>query len=308
LKPQHSTTGPLWTYLRKQYKSSFPACNVHRRDEPVATDTIYADTPAIDSGVTAAQFFVGTKSLVCDIYPIKTDKQFVNVLLDNIRNRGAMTKLISDSARVEISNKVQDILRNLMISDWQSEPHQQHQNPAERRYQVVKRLTNNLLDRSGAPGSLWFLAMSHVCLLLNHTVNESIGDAIPLSVLTGTTQDISALLHYDWFQPVYYREEETHFPSMAVEKYGQIVGIAENVGHALTFKVLSEDTQKILHWSVIQTATNPSTANIWAMNGPVTSPHPHVWSCFDIDDEVGNDNTTAICPSMPIIHPEELIG
>ena len=69
-------------------------------------------------------------------------------------NRGAMTKLISDSARVEISNKVQDILRNLMISDCQSKPHQQHQNPAEHRYQVVKWLTNNLLDCSGAPESL----------------------------------------------------------------------------------------------------------------------------------------------------------
>ena len=160
------------TYFQKQYKSPFMACSIYQPDEPVATDIVYADTPAIDSGVTAAQFFVGTKLLVCDIYPVKTDKQFVNVLLDNIRNRGAMTKLISDSARIEISNKVQDILRNLMISDWQSEPHQHHQNPAEQRYQVVKWLTNNLLDCSGASGSHWFLAVSHVYLLLNHTVNE----------------------------------------------------------------------------------------------------------------------------------------
>ena len=119
---------PMGTYLKKRYKSPFPACNVTRRDEPVATDTVYSNTPAIENGATAAQFFVGTKTLVCDIYPMKTDKQFVNVLLDNIRRRGAMTKLISDRAQVEISNKVQDILRNLMIGDWQSEPHQQHQN------------------------------------------------------------------------------------------------------------------------------------------------------------------------------------
>ena len=76
---------PMGTYLKKRYKSPFPACNVQRRDEPVATDTVYSDTPAIDSGVSAAQFFVGTKSLVCDIYPMKTDKQFVNVLQDDIR-------------------------------------------------------------------------------------------------------------------------------------------------------------------------------------------------------------------------------
>ena len=95
--------------MKKCYKSPFPACNVHRRSEPVATDTVYSDTPAIDSGVTAAQFFVGTESLVCNVYPMQSDKQFVNTLQDNIRKCGAMTKLISDRAQVEISKKVQDI-------------------------------------------------------------------------------------------------------------------------------------------------------------------------------------------------------
>ena len=41
--------------------------------------------------------------LVCDVYPLQSDKQFVNVLQDNIRKRGAMTELISDRAQVEIS-------------------------------------------------------------------------------------------------------------------------------------------------------------------------------------------------------------
>ena len=140
--------------MKKRYRSPFPACNVHRRSEPVATDTVYSDTPAIDSGETAAQFFVGTESLVCDVYPLQSDKQFVNVLQENIRRRGAMTKLISDRAQVEISQKVQDILRHLIIGDWQSEPHQQHQNFAEWCYQDVKRMANQLLDWSGAPPSL----------------------------------------------------------------------------------------------------------------------------------------------------------
>ncbi|HEY9710825.1 MAG TPA: hypothetical protein V6D48_21645 [Oculatellaceae cyanobacterium] len=161
------------TYLKKRYKSPFPACNVHRRSEPVATDTVYADTPSIDGGITMDQLFVGTWTLVCDVYPMKTEKQFVNTLQDNIRRRGAMTKLISDRAQVEISNKVQDILRNYIIGDWQSEPHQQHQNLAERRYQDVKRLANALLDRTGAPPSLWLLALTHACYILNHTANSS---------------------------------------------------------------------------------------------------------------------------------------
>ena len=161
--------------MQKRYKSPFPACNVHRRSEPVATDTVYSDTPAIDNGATAAQFFVGTESLVCDVYPMQSDKQFVNVLQDNIRKRGAMSKLISDRAQVEISKKVQDILRHLIIGDWQSEPHQQHQNYAERRYQDVKRMANRLLDWSGAPASLWLLALMHVCLITNLAANPSLG-------------------------------------------------------------------------------------------------------------------------------------
>ena len=53
-----------------------------------------------------AQIIVGKRTLVTDVYPLKSQKQFVNTLEDNIRFRGAMTKLISDYAKVEISNKV----------------------------------------------------------------------------------------------------------------------------------------------------------------------------------------------------------
>ena len=64
-----------------------------------------------------AQVFVGTKSLVTDVYGMKTEKQFVNTLQDIIRTCGAPTKLISDNAQVEISNKVKDILHYLFIED-----------------------------------------------------------------------------------------------------------------------------------------------------------------------------------------------
>ena len=67
---------PLGTYSKKRFKSPSPACNVYCRSEPVAMDTIYSDTPPIDSGVTTAEFFVGTESMICDVYPMKTDKQF----------------------------------------------------------------------------------------------------------------------------------------------------------------------------------------------------------------------------------------
>jgi hypothetical protein len=101
---------PMSTILKKRYKSPNPALNVHPHDEPVATDTIYSDTPAIDCGITSAQLFVGTKTHTADVYPIKSDKQFVNTLLDNITQHGAPTKLISDCAQVEIGEHVKQVL------------------------------------------------------------------------------------------------------------------------------------------------------------------------------------------------------
>ena len=84
--------------------------NVHQCHKAAATNTVYSNVPAIDNRSTAAQIFVGCNSLVTDAYPVKTDKQFVNTLEDNIRQHGAMDKLLSDGAKAEISNRVKDIL------------------------------------------------------------------------------------------------------------------------------------------------------------------------------------------------------
>ena len=90
---------------RKHFKSRFPAFNIPRRNEAVTTDMIFSDTPAVDSGVSMAQIFVGKDSLVSGVYPMQSSKQFVNTLEDNIRFLGVMSKLISDYAQVRFLTK-----------------------------------------------------------------------------------------------------------------------------------------------------------------------------------------------------------
>jgi hypothetical protein len=65
--------------------------------------------------------FVGRTSLVIDIYGMSSEKQFVNTLEDVIQ-KGSDGQARTDSARVEISKRVGEILRALCIDDWQSEP------------------------------------------------------------------------------------------------------------------------------------------------------------------------------------------
>ena len=103
--------------MEKHLKSRNPALNIPRRNEAVATDTVFSVTPAVDSGVKQAQVYVGRDTLVADAYPMKSGKQFVNTLEDNIRRRGVMDKLLSYSAKTEISNYVMDILRAHHISN-----------------------------------------------------------------------------------------------------------------------------------------------------------------------------------------------
>ena len=199
---------------------------------------------------------------------MRTDKEFVRTLEDNIRKRGAMDKLISDRAQVEISNKVRDIMRNYIIDDWQSEPYHEHQNPAERRYQTLKEYTNKVLDRTGAPAYCWLLALVYISYLLNHMATESIGWQTPLFVLTGVTTDISAMLNFHFWEPVYYAtadvlkyDSKPGFPSETCEAKGRFVGFGESVGDILTYKILADDTNKIIYRSYVRTALTDTERN-----------------------------------------------
>jgi hypothetical protein len=81
--------------LKLHWYSRFPACVAINWLQPIQ---FFSDTPAVDSGYIATQLFAGRHFLVADTDGLKTDKEFVNTLEDNIRD-----KLISDCAKVEMS-------------------------------------------------------------------------------------------------------------------------------------------------------------------------------------------------------------
>jgi hypothetical protein len=107
---------PHRNLLQRHHKAQFPALDVLRRNESVATGYIYSDTPAIDNGSTGAQFYIGTQTQVCDAYGCKTDGKFLRTLQENVRRRGAPTKLISGQSQSEISKKALQYLRALVIN------------------------------------------------------------------------------------------------------------------------------------------------------------------------------------------------
>ena len=238
--------------MKKHIKSRNPALNIPRTHEAVATDIVFSDTPAGDNGVKQAQVFVGRDTLVVNSYPMKSGKQFVNTIEDNIRRRRAMDKLLCDSAKIEISNKVIEILGAYHISNWHSEPYHQNQNPPEWRYRTIKSWTNTVMNRSGAPANSWLLCLIYVCYLLNQIASTALHGKILLFALTGITPDISIILLFTFYQPVIYATYDQNFPSESEERAGYWVGFREHCGDAMTHKILDHDTKKIIYRSAVR--------------------------------------------------------
>ena len=61
--------------VQKLVSSTFPG-----RNEPLATDTVINDTPAIHDRSTMAQFLVSKDTLVYDAYGFKSQEHVINTI------------------------------------------------------------------------------------------------------------------------------------------------------------------------------------------------------------------------------------
>ena len=260
---RHGTAPNTQDYIKNHFKPRNPVFSIPRCSEAVATDTIFSDTPAVDDGSTMAQFFCGHDTLVCDAYGIISTKQFINTLSDNIRKWGAMDTLISDGGKYDISNGVTDLLHSLFIQDYQSESYHQDQNKTENCFGPAKRYTNTVMNTSGCLACCWLLCLQYICVVLHHLASPTLQGICPVQALQGTTPDISFMLHSSFYEPVYYRidssEPDLNFPSSSNEKKGYWVGFADNQGDSLTWRILTEDTQKIIIRSGVRSALRTPT-------------------------------------------------
>ena len=259
---------PPSTNLHKMFKSPNPSANLKRRDEADATDMIYSNTPAINGGEKCAHIFVGKKSKLTDAYKVKngSSEEFLESLQDRVRYRGCPTGLEADNAPMYRGWKNSRYLRDICISQWQCESKYQHQNYAENRWQTVKRYTNRVMDRSGCPPYIWFLALSYVIFCLNHCVDPMLGDGTksPLQIATFQMTDISPLLYFYFWEPVYFLldEKERKFPGKSKECRGHWVGVSEHIGNKMTYKIITDDTGEEICRSAIRTARDTTMKNL----------------------------------------------
>jgi hypothetical protein len=148
--------------MRRHLKSRFQMLRHKRLNEVIATDTYIASEISIE-GYNCAQVLFGMTSRMLVVTGMKTESEFPDVNLDFIRQYGIPSALRRDNAKFEMSLSVKQIHRDLVIADQWTEPHSPWQNPAELNgVKYLKSHAQVLLDRTGAPDTMWFLAQDYL--------------------------------------------------------------------------------------------------------------------------------------------------
>ena len=139
------------------------------------------------------------------------------------------------------------------------------------------------------------------------------------------TPDISIMILYTFYQPVFYATHDQHFPSESEECTAFGVGFAEHCGGALTHMVFDADTLKIIYYSAIRPRTlkNPNQRLVPAGGEEDHQPHhktlKHPTSSTDDGTPTKPDIPTVFIKSrhddgptlsklLPEFNPDDLLG
>jgi hypothetical protein len=138
-------------------------------------------------------------------------------------------------------------------------------------------------------------------------------NAVPLTCLKGITVDISVLLRFHFWQPVYFKLSESSFPSESKEALGHVVGISEHCGHAPTYKVLSSESDVIIYHSLLRPATTDDNNVHACMSGGESSiPTGPIKDKSNMDESkpasTPTEKAEADIPPPLIFNSEDLIG
>jgi hypothetical protein len=120
--------------------------------------------------------------------------------------------------------------------------------------------------------------------------------------LTGQTPDMSIAMIFQFYDPVYYRLDSSTFPSDTTEKKGRFVGFAKDVGHALTYKVLTDKTRRILCRSLVRHAAEQPNRRL-DPDVPLPPCPPFFRSKYE---DILHEGSKELLPTIPSLHHDDV--
>jgi hypothetical protein len=213
------------------------------------TDTFFASMPTL-SGKTMAQLYTNDIHFM-KIYPMMSKSDTADSLLSFIHHVGIPASIHSDYAKEIKQGKFHKLCKEYHIPVTTTEPYSPWQNRAEGAIRELKRHVQRKMHSQNVPQPLWDFCCKWSCDVRAKTAHASfeLDGRTPYEVVMGDTPDISSLMDYDFYEPVWYYDETSQFPEPK-RKMARWLGEAHNVGQAMNYFILPQSGIPIVRSSV----------------------------------------------------------
>ena len=215
---RHGTAPHTQDYIKKHFKSRNPVFNIPRRSEAVAT--VIQFPPKMDENWLRYELLQQTPSsltlLLLMMVPPWPNSSVAVILLSVMpmvsnqpNNSSTLSLTTSENEEPWIPTSVMEAnMKSPSKSLIVSIPYSSKiisLNPIINTKTRLKIVLDTVMNTSGCPVFCWLLCLQYICVVLNHLASPTLQGICPVQTLQGTTPDVSFMLHFSFYEPVYYR-------------------------------------------------------------------------------------------------------
>jgi hypothetical protein len=202
--------------------------------------------------------FIFTTGNFTKVYPVESTAKAGEVLAEFARDVGIPTDLRADLASYFSGRHTEFVkeAKRLRVKLTYAEKGRHNQNhAAEREIRDLKRRWHNKMVSKGAPKRLWDYGIVHQAEIMSRMSRGRTGRT-GYEDVTGETPDISEWVDFDFYDWVWYHDPPDTMAETTEEirKLGKWLGVANRVGSALTYWILT-DSAKVIARSTVQHVT-----------------------------------------------------
>jgi hypothetical protein len=201
------------------------------------TDTMFASAKTI-SGKKIAQIYA-YDLVFSKIYPMKLKSEKADTILALIHEVGVPYTIHSDDAKEITEGKFKQLCSDYSILCTLAEPYSPWQNRAESNIRELKRHVSRKMKARNVHKALWDYCARWSCDVHSKTSTKLfvLDGRTPYEAVTGDTPDISSIMAYDFYEPVWYYDKIAAFPEPK-RHIGRWLGQSYNIGQAMCYWIL----------------------------------------------------------------------
>jgi hypothetical protein len=191
--------------VERRFKTKNVALRYNHIKQTFTPNTFFANIKSA-AGKKCAQLFT-TDFGFAKFVPMRSKSEAPTALQEFIRDVGIPDHIHSNGAKEMTLGAWKKTCYEAGIRMTNTEKGSPWQNRTEVEIREIKRHVRLLLKRTDTPGELWDFRTKYVIELRNRLARPlpRLNGRTPQEIITGNTPDISELIEFEWFQPIWYK-------------------------------------------------------------------------------------------------------